>query len=102
MLFPANFKGQIKVTKNIVKMSNGGRRNKLWLAKNQHIFKPKPKMDDRILNIHHRRLDLKAFVKESLRGHTERSLISKEKYKRKQMQIELARLENDEEVEVED
>ena len=39
MIFRAvDFKGQIKITKSIRKMQNGGRRNRLWLAKNQHIL----------------------------------------------------------------
>ena len=83
-------------------MRDGGRRSRLWLANNQHIFKQKPKMDNRILCIHHKRLDLRAFVKESLRGHKERSLITREAYMKKKLLEELAQQEQGVEVEVED
>lgn len=59
-------------------------------------------MDNRILHIHDKAYYLRAFVKESLRGHGERSLITKEAYKKRKMLEVLEQQENGEEVEVED
>ena len=102
MLLPVNFKGQIKVTKAIKKLQNGGRRNRVWMVNNQHIFKKKLIMDNRVLNIHHRRMDLRAFVKESLRGHQERRLSCTKDHKKKMLERELAHLEQGGDAEVED
>ena len=92
-MLPVNSKGQFKITKTIQKMHHGNRRTRIWLANNEHMIEKEKKMDHRVLNIHHRRLDLRAFVKESLRGHQERRLASAKDYKKMMLERELAHLE---------
>lgn len=65
-----------------MKTYSKSRRGKLWMARNQHIFTKKKQMDHTELRIHHKRHLLRAFVKESLRGHGERALMTAKQYTR--------------------